>query len=285
MGIGQQRQGQFRFRADCVEARRIQYHQSFFQQRMREADHRVAPARYLDEIVRARLEAAFAGRIDREAELLGLFERNPLGFADTRQRTLEAGGGVRVERKGMPFVIETLQFCDGRVAGAGLDWQQADARPVARRPLQLGRAHRRTAGARWQDAVAIVTEEHCIDQFGLAAGEFGDESDRELILAQPVECVLESQFALGVAELIVVQPHPKTFDGGGGTFAPFAVGGEAVDQAHVRFRILGGCSRLRLWPMESKDNGFHGRRRRFLESRRPKVAMADERAKGPAQQR
>ena len=71
MRVRQQRQRQFRFGADRVEARRIEDHQALFEQRVRKIDDRVSPAWNLDESVVPGVECFQRIIVDSKAQILG----------------------------------------------------------------------------------------------------------------------------------------------------------------------------------------------------------------------
>jgi hypothetical protein len=71
---------------------------------------------------------------------------------------------------------------------------------------ELGRAHRRPSGRRWQKPLAEVREKDRVDELGFAAREFGDESDDQLVLEQSLEKLLHLEVDLGIDEILLAQP-------------------------------------------------------------------------------
>ena len=241
VGVGQHRQRELGLGADGVEARRVEHHQPLLEQRMGELDHRMAPARNLDQPVGARLDALLARQIDRKAEHLRVLGGDALGLAHARKRTLQAGRIDRGQRIDRPFLAVALELAHRRLPCAGADRQQAQlgGRPLA--PLQLGRTHGGTPGARGQDAVAMVAEEDRVDEFGLAARELGDEGHGELVVVQALEQILQAQVALRVAHVIAREPGTQARHRLARIAAPAAVSRELFGQVGHRFAHRTGC--------------------------------------------
>ena len=123
MGIGQQGQCELGFRADRIETRRVQDHQTLFEQGVRKANDRVAPARDLDQTIRGRLEARIALFVDREAKIDCAIPIDPSRFPDAGECAAQAFGRVGIEVAGDPFFGVTLEFCDAGMRRPGVDRQ------------------------------------------------------------------------------------------------------------------------------------------------------------------
>ncbi len=232
MCVGQERKRQFRFGADGVEARCIKDDQTLLEQRMGKVDHRVAPARHLDQAVLAN-PVQFARRAaNLEAETSGLLRCNPDRLADMTQPLLHHLGRLDIERHHEPLLRVTPVLADAGIAGSRLDRQQLDARRLLRVVEQFGRAHGRAPGRRRQDAVAEVGEEDGVDQFRLATRELGDEGHVQAILAQALEKLRKPQIGLRVRQVIFRQPALKLANVGRQARAPLGISGNLEGKCH-----------------------------------------------------
>jgi hypothetical protein len=139
------------------------------EERMREVDDGIAPARDLD---------AF-GEVRREAQVRRILRRH-----DDRLGEHVKGGGQRLELRGLerdlaPSVVAGDELAQRLGIRARLDRQQPDRGRARRIPEDLGGTERRASHARRQQPHAHVGEEERIDELALAARELGDEGDRE----------------------------------------------------------------------------------------------------------
>ena len=184
VGAGQQGQGQFRFRADGIEAWCVQDDQPLLEKRMREVDHGVTPTGDLHLPLGIRLQAAIGAIADGKAERLGGLGGNALDFADAAQGFGHALRRTVREGEIPPCLGYAAQVGDAGPLGPCFDRQQGDARRLALVPGYLGRTHRGASRRGWQDTATPIGEEKGIDQFGLAPRELGDESDDELVLGE-----------------------------------------------------------------------------------------------------
>ncbi len=223
MGVGKEIQRELGLRADRVQSGRIEDDEPLLQQRMREVDYRVSPARNVNR--------ALALGLERREEVLVLVEavparerhRHALHLRDPRQRFAHAVGRRKVERNRHPFVGVVLVLGDRGVLAARLDREQADRWGTRRVVEELRRAHRRAAGGRRQQALPEIGKEDRIDELGLPARELGDEGDDELVLVQPLEQVLDFQVDLGVGELLVGEPFMQAGNARREATTPIAV--------------------------------------------------------------
>ena len=203
--FGKQVERELGLGADRVQSRRVEDHEPLLQQRMREVDDRMPPARDVDR--------AFALGFERGEEILVLVEavlarerdRHALHLRHARQRFAHAVGVRQVERNRHPLVGVVLELGDRRVLQPRLDRQQADRRRARRVVEELGRAHRRAARRRRQQPLAEIGEEDRVDELGLAARELGDERDDELVLVQPLEQLLDLEVDLGVGQILLAR--------------------------------------------------------------------------------
>ena len=218
-----ERQRQFRLRPDRVQARRVEDHEAPLQQRMREVDDRVAPLRDLDH----------AARVDGDG-LVGIFgieqpvaarllDGHPDRLGDHPERAEHSVRRTRVDRKHLPLVGKPLEVGRGSGPAARLDRQRAYARRQRRVVQQFGRAHRRAPRGRRQHALAVLREEDRVDQFGLAAGELGDEGDDELVLGEAIEREIEAPPDVAVEHLRLAHPLAQVDDRLRQRVAPVAV--------------------------------------------------------------
>ena len=188
--VRQEVERQLRLGADRIEPRRVEDDESLLQQRVREVDDRVAPARDLDAGFVGVLSAARIRPRAVAGEAVLARELRP-GRASPATRVTRASlmfcARSEIERERLPLVGVVLELGDGRVLGAGLDRQEADRRRARGVVQQLGRAHRRAARRRRQKARAEVGEEDRVDELRLAARELGDERDDELVLMEPLD--------------------------------------------------------------------------------------------------
>jgi len=232
MRVRQQRQGQFGFGTDGIEAGRVENHQPLLKQRMREIDHRVPPAGNLDTTVLTASQQLGVAFGKRETEVLGNCRRYPDDVADVPQRLLHGFGGGGVDRHDPPLVGKSLVLTDAGLPFPGLDRQQFDRRRLAPVEQQLGRTHRRPAGGRRQNTVAVAGKEDGVDQFRFAARELGDECHLQTVLAQLVEQAGDATVRLRIVQLVVEQPARELPDDLRDPRAPFAVGGKVLGKRH-----------------------------------------------------
>ena len=228
--VGQQVQRELGLGADRVQARRVEDHEALLQQRMREVDDRVAPARNVDACPRRRARAprGCRPRRRRRARTCARASTGTRFTCDTRRQRLAHLLGVdEVERERHPLVGVVLELGDRRVLEPRLDRQQPDRRRARRVVEELGRAHRRAARRRRQQPLAEVGEEDRVDELGLAARELGDERDDELVLVQALEQLLDLEVDLRVGEVLLLQPLVQAGDARRQPAAPVAVGLES----------------------------------------------------------
>ena len=178
------------------------------QQRMREIDLRVAPARNVDTAFVAPLERRqnIVVALGEQPVLARERDRHAFHLRHASERFRHPLGGGEIERKRHPLVRVVLEFGDRRLIEPRLDRQEANRRRPRRIVQELGRAHRRAAGRRWQKALAEVGEKDRVDELGLAARELRDECNDELVLLQPLEQLLDFDVGLRVGEILVLQP-------------------------------------------------------------------------------
>jgi hypothetical protein len=193
VGVGQQGEREFGFRADGVQARRIENHQSLFEQRVGKLDDGVAPAGISSEPSESGLHAVIALCVDRQSPVLRL-PGWPRGFRRPGQ------GGCRLSVELVSRSANAATSSGKRLSSAMLALVlrvSIGSRRISEAcrllPLQLGRAHGGAPGAGGQDAVAVAGEEDGVDELGLAARELGHEGDDQLVFAQAVEQVLQAQ--------------------------------------------------------------------------------------------
>ncbi len=235
MGAGDQRQRQFGLGADGVQPRRVQDDQPLLEQRMREIDHRVPPARnfdqsfpaVLDQLVRVvRVEQAIHAR---------LVDAHAHGLGHQLKRLVHAVGRSGVDREYAPLAGALLEIGHGSESRARFYRQRPDARRQGLVVHQLGRAHRGAPGRRRQDAPAVIGEEDRVDQLGLAARELRDEGDHEAVAGQTLQGQVEPARRVGFQQMGVVQPPSQLGDRNRQSIAPGPVllkaGGEL---RHVR---------------------------------------------------
>ncbi|MCY1298323.1 hypothetical protein D9M70_478060 [compost metagenome] len=207
--VGNQAQRQFGLGADRVQPRRVQDDQPLAQQRMREIDDGVAPARDLDHALGIDRVGGIGVALMVEAQRLGLLRRHAHGLDHVLEGFEHALGRGRVQRHRMPVCRRAgLEKIRGRgVLKPGFDRQQPDAGGLGLVVTQLGRAHRGTARRRRQDAAPVVGEEDRIDQFALAARELRNEGDLEPVAAQHVLDALHAVVGLRVVQVVLLQPR------------------------------------------------------------------------------
>ena len=197
--IRQQVERQLRLGAEGVEAGRVENHQAVFEQQVRQVDDGMAPARDLDQAVIG----------DAHAELRSSSAMcSPSVCASSRGTCLTSANapapapwprtsGGRAARSAIPREVAVL---GDRGAGlARLDRQQLSTGSVpASYSSSVGHMVVRPA-LEGSSAGAEVGEEDGVDEFGLAAREFGDEGDVELVVAQQRQHMFEALVDLGVA--------------------------------------------------------------------------------------
>ena len=88
---------------------------------------------------------------------------------------------------------------------------------------ELGRAHRRAACRRRQQALPEVREKDCVDEFGLAARELRNECDDQLVLVESLDDLRDLEIDLRVRELLLAQPLMEARNALGQAPAPIAV--------------------------------------------------------------
>ena len=185
MRVGQQVERELGLGADRVEARRVEDHQALLQQRVRKIDDRVPPARDVDGAVVAALGArGCRRRVVVQAVACARASTGTRFTCDTRCSASPMLLGRReVERQRHPLVGVALEFGDARrsfsrvsIGSRRIDGGRAGV------VEELGRAHRRAPGRGGQQPLAEIGEEDRVDQLGLAAREFGDERDDQLVV-------------------------------------------------------------------------------------------------------
>jgi hypothetical protein len=124
VGVGQHRQGELGLGADGIEARRVEHHQALLEQRVRELDHGMAPARDLD---RPRRRGGCRGR-----PAASIAEAERLGFGDltssvspTWASALQALGRAVSRGRSRSILRVALELADRRWSRAAADRQQA----------------------------------------------------------------------------------------------------------------------------------------------------------------
>ena len=116
--VGKQRERELGLGADCVQSRRVQNDEALLQQRMREVDHRMAPARDLDRALdaAARRRAPPGNPRLRPTRRIARLDRDTSSPA-TRGRALPPSGPPTRDRAVRhPLVSVVLEFGDGRFA-------------------------------------------------------------------------------------------------------------------------------------------------------------------------
>ena len=180
--------------AERVQPRRVEDDEALREQRVREVDDRVPPARDLDHrLADDGRHLADAGGREVVAPRLG--ERREARAADLRERVRHLLGVARVERQRQPLRVLPLEVLERGVGGARLDLEEADRRRCRGVPAQLGRAHRAAPRERGQEPAPEPGGEERVDQLGFPARELAHDRDRE-----PV--------GFGVREQ-ALDPHPR----------------------------------------------------------------------------
>src|SRR5438067_1912180 len=88
---------------------------------------------------------------------------------------------------------------------------------------ELGRTHRRASCRRRQQPLPEVREKDRVDELGLAAREFRDECDDQLVLVEPLDDLRDLEVDLRVSELLLTQPRMEARNAYGQAPAPIAV--------------------------------------------------------------
>ena len=178
MRIRDQVQGQFRFRADGVQAGRIEDDQALFQQRMGEVDDGVAPHGnfHLAVFVQHGGSVRVVGVV--QAVARRFFHADFFRQADLADGFLHVAARIDVQGQDGPGGGQVAVVAGRQVLRARLDGQQADRWRPGGVVQQLGGAHGGAARARGQDALAIAGKEDGVDQLGFAARKFRHEGDR-----------------------------------------------------------------------------------------------------------
>ncbi len=235
MRAGNHRQGQLGFGAQCVEARGIEDGEPRLQQWMRVVDHGIAPYRHLDRTIGAQRMALAVVLAVPQTQLDGLDRRHRPRLGEFFQAFLQLARVVWIERHAAPFDGHALQTRQRRIAAPRLDRQQMQAGCLVGVVAEFGRAHGGAADIGRQQALAMIGKEECIDEFGLAARELGDEDHHQAVLAQAGSRVGKTQGALGIDAVLVVQPVGVVGDRGRQLQAALAVVGDFLFQmdAHI----------------------------------------------------
>jgi hypothetical protein len=103
---------------------------------------------------------------------------------------------------------------------------------------QLGRTHRRATGAGRKHTLAVIGKEYRVDQFGLAAREFGNESHIQLVFTQPFQQMIDALLGLTVVEFLRIKPVTKIADGIAQRFSPLCIGRELVRKSVIHHNDL-----------------------------------------------
>ena len=263
----QHAQRQFRFRADGVQAGRVDHHQPALQQRVRVVDHRVAPGRHFDAAVGALRRVVLRLRFVPETERHRLLDAHTLRACDGAERIHQRLRLGRVQRHDLPVFVARTQLGQREATQPGFDGQQRQARRHVRFMAQLHRTHRRAARRGRQHAAAGIGKEDRVDQLGLAARELGDECQRELLGRQAFAQRAQQCGVAVVEQVVVLQGTPESADLLVQCLPPRGQGVEAVGDGAVDGHVGSGTRRILAQPPAAsrplKPAVCHGRQRRY----------------------
>ena len=169
MRLRNQADGQFRLGSNGVQTRRIENHQTLFEQGMRDIDQCMAPLGHLNQAISANQRIVVNVFVVPKPQGSGIVFGHMPHFGDFFQRLGQLLRVVDIEINPRPFFRHCTPFHQRLGLQPRLNGQQAQTRGNVRVIAQLCRAHGGATRAGWHDATAVARKKDGIDQFRLAA--------------------------------------------------------------------------------------------------------------------